>query len=420
MLISNIEELKNTPLYNKKLNKFYTGTKLEFKCDSCNSYFNAVYVLMNKLEHLCLKCRAKKNGAKSNGFRKPNKTHYKYWLNKGYSKEEATNEICKLKKNNKAYWINRGYSVEEAVIKAKEILLRSIKSKKEYWINRGYSEEEAKEKSKQYSRQSNVLCKEHWLNKGYSEEEANDKISKNIKIRNRLCKEYWFKCGYSEEEAKDKILEEEHKIHKIRNNKKMGESIHKYWISLHKDNKKYNTYINKISVSNKKHNRTHSPVFIEYWINKGYSKEEALIKRNEVRYTNNNGNISSKIEERFFKEFMEYSELSITRNKFLTSNKRNICPDGRYKNFIIELNGTKPHLDSRFYDEDDKTPWGKTFEQKHNEDLIRVNALLYNYNVYIVWEYDYLNNKDKVFNDLLEKINNETCENGKYWSSDCL
>lgn len=420
MLISDIEELKNTKIYNKRLNKFYTGTKLQFKCDNCSLVFDAVYVHMNKTEHFCKTCRARRNGAKSKGWSSCNRSHHKYWIDHGYSVEDAINQVKKLQRKNKMYWLDRGFSEEESILKAKECLLKSTKSKIEYWLNRGYSEEEARTSCELYKKQSNGLCIEHWLKKGYSEEEARIKISQHIRPRNRLCIEHWLKKGFSEEEARIKILEIQHNIHKTRNNENISINNKKYWVKLHKDTEKYNIYINKISVSNKKHNRTHSPVFKEYWLKKGFSEEESIIKRDEVRCVKNNGNNSSKIEERFFNEFAQFSNLSIIRNKFLTSNKYNICPDGRYKNFIIEFNGTMPHLDKRFYDKSSKTLWGKTFEQKHNADDLRIANLLYNYNVYIVWEYDYLNNKEKVFKDLFERISNETCKNGKYWSSDSL
>lgn len=87
-----------------------------------------------------------------------------YWINKGFSEEDAILNVCRSKKEtscfNKEFWIKKGYSEEEAIQKVKEKQSNNSKKRskesyinmimpwmKEYWINKGFSEEEAKIKS---------------------------------------------------------------------------------------------------------------------------------------------------------------------------------------------------------------------------------------------------------------------------------
>lgn len=87
-----------------------------------------------------------------------------YWINLGYSKEQATQIISqeqrKRSKRCLDYWISRGYLENEAKIKifehqsaiGKQNLIKFTKEErqnrspfsKQYWINRGYSNEESK------------------------------------------------------------------------------------------------------------------------------------------------------------------------------------------------------------------------------------------------------------------------------------
>ncbi len=83
-----------------------------------------------------------------------------YWLNKGYSKDEAEYQRNRIRPVCAEYWIERGYSQDDAKIKAKETLQKNSitasknalqktgleyksQQRKEYWIIRGYTEQEA-------------------------------------------------------------------------------------------------------------------------------------------------------------------------------------------------------------------------------------------------------------------------------------
>jgi hypothetical protein len=115
-----------------------------------------------------------------------------YWLRRGWDEVTSINNV------------NQWY-IENPIDKTKSVF--NI----EYWLNKGYSEEEAKIQIKS-RRSTNIL---YWLNKGYSEEEAKEKLSKRqsvdfsddaiLKLKNNSLRTLsgWLNKGYSEEEAKE-------------------------------------------------------------------------------------------------------------------------------------------------------------------------------------------------------------------------
>ena len=106
----------------------------------------------------------------------------------------------------------------------------------------------------------------HWLNRGLSE----DKAKEYIKTLRPVNKEYWIKLGYSEEES---ILQiEGQKLVSLRGcvarfGVVEGEKI---WYKREK----------KRSIAGKK-----GSAGLEYWVKKGYSLEEAKIKRSQRQST---------------------------------------------------------------------------------------------------------------------------------------
>lgn len=117
-----------------------------------------------------------------------------YWINKGYSKEEAIKEISKQQKEaskcvktyhgkSKKMLREKGYSQEEI----NRICLTPTKT--EFWVNKGYSENEAKdiisknqiEAAKQVDFEKRLLPSniQYWVNKGFSNKESKEKVSKH-------------------------------------------------------------------------------------------------------------------------------------------------------------------------------------------------------------------------------------------------
>ena len=391
-----------------------------------------------------------------------NPVKIEYWLAKGYSEYEAikqieiekTNRLKKLPKH-KEYWIAKGYSEEDAIEKAKYEYCIKNPTTMQYWIAKGYSEEEAK---LQISRKKKVSVN-YWMAKGYSEKEATEKAHYEAIIRTKANKEYWLAKGYSEEVAiqlaKDNgnHFEAAHAVF----TKKQNWFCKEYWIAkgyseevaiqLAKDanrnttkNISYETRLDaykkgrknitdydkkktakKISNALRKKKNTHSPIFKEYWIVKGYSEEDAK-KQASITRMSSNGSLAlaSKIETRFFDELENYLKtVKFIRQKWERINNVNYCQDGRYKNIVIEFNGTNFHMDERFFNKDDLNPMGATFIEVKQKDANKVNAYLSKkYNIIEVWEYDFLNYKNELFLKIKEVIDDEkNSKTGSYWSS---
>ena len=149
----------------------------------------------------------------------------KYFIERGWSEENALEEINKrnkeLKQRNRLceeYWVNKGYSKEEAIEEISKQQKKSSKCVKTYHgkskqmlADKGYSEEEIK---RICLTPTNI---EFWVNKGYSENDAKELISKNqieavkqVDFEKRLIPsniEYWINKGYSKEEARQNVSE---------------------------------------------------------------------------------------------------------------------------------------------------------------------------------------------------------------------
>lgn len=182
-----------------------------------------------------------------------------YWIERGWDKNCALLELNKrngkIKQRNrlcKEYWINKGFSEENAIIQisntqkysAKFVKTRHGKSKK-MLRDKGYTEEEI-----------NNICLtpsniKFWVKKGYSEEEAKEIITKNQKnaakqvdFKKRIIPsntQYWLNKGYSIEESKQKVSKHQttfsleiciQKYGEIDGNKKFTERQNKWLNSL--------------------------------------------------------------------------------------------------------------------------------------------------------------------------------------------
>lgn len=193
----------------------YADTVIEIKEDKDNWYIDSFLYYRNNRVCRNKECECSKINPQS-----------KEWLLKvrGMSVEEA--ELFLHNKNKKSaetqkeqgrfdevnnpfsklYWINKGYSDDEANSKIKERSNKSVNTlrkngwfgdksnnpfSKEYWIKKGYTDEEAelKIKSRIYNRP------EFWINRGYSNDEAN-KLARNSAKRD--LKHFIEKYGYDD------------------------------------------------------------------------------------------------------------------------------------------------------------------------------------------------------------------------------
>ena len=164
---------------------------------------------------------------KNYSFKTKKWSNINYFIERGWSEENALNEINKRNKELKLrnrlceeYWINKGYSKEEATKEISKQQKKSSKCVKTYHgkskkmlIDKGYSEEEIKR-----------ICltptnTKFWMNKGYSENEAKDTISKNqiesakkVDFEKRLLPsniEYWIEKGFNYEQSKKLVSEKQ-------------------------------------------------------------------------------------------------------------------------------------------------------------------------------------------------------------------
>jgi len=162
---------------------------------------------------------------KNYGFKTKKWGNIEYFIERGWSEENALEEINKrnkeLKQRNRLceeYWVNKGYSKEEAIEEISKQQKKSSKCVKTYHgkskkmlTEKGYSEEEIK---RICLTPTNI---DFWVNKGYSENESKDIIRKNqieaakqVDFEKRLIPsniEYWVNKGYSKEEAKQNVSE---------------------------------------------------------------------------------------------------------------------------------------------------------------------------------------------------------------------
>jgi hypothetical protein len=153
----------------------------------------------------------------------------------------------------------------------------SFKTKKygniEYFIERGWSEENALEeinKRKKELKQRNRLCEEYWVNKGYSREEAMGEISKQQKKSSKYVKTYHGKSkkmlkekGYSDEEVKRICLTPANVGFWV--NKGYSECEAKTMVSKNQSNAAQHVdYEKRLLPSN-----------IEYWVERGFTYEES-------------------------------------------------------------------------------------------------------------------------------------------------
>ena len=129
--------------------------------------------------------------------RERNKLCVEYWIKKGFSEDYAREQISqnqskrgKLNKG-KTKIIDKEY-IESIGVDSVYFFRKRSCWCKEYWINKGYTEDEAKEKISELQKELalrnsiksplerkkyNKKCVVYWTNKGYTEDEAKEKIS---------------------------------------------------------------------------------------------------------------------------------------------------------------------------------------------------------------------------------------------------
>jgi hypothetical protein len=339
------------------------------------------------------------------------------WLNKNYTfKSKKWGDL--------EYWLERGWSKENAL---KELKKRNHEIKQrnrlcvEYWINKGYSEEEGfKIISESQSKSSKCVInhpgksKKMLREKGYTEEEITELCLTPTNVR------FWIKKGYSEEEAVEYIRKHQSNASKhVNYDERLAPNNVEYWI-----NKGFTEEESKQKVSERQ--RTFS---LEICIQK-YGEEEGKKRFTErqnkwLTSLTQNGNMVigySKISQELFYSILEHYEINDRENiHFATHNKefKLLKKDGGVwlydftdiKNKkIIEFHGDLYHGNpKKFTSTDCPHPFRKdiTAQEIWDKDELKINIAEENgYEVLIIWDSEYRwGNKQEVINRCITFLN---------------
>jgi hypothetical protein len=161
----------------------------------------------------------------------------------------------------------------------------------EYWIERGWNEVDALvelDKRNKELKQRNRLCEEYWINKGYTKKEAINEISKQQQKSSKCVKTYHGKSkkmlkekGYSDEDIKRICLTPTNSEFWV--NRGYSENEAKFKIS--ELQKEKNNKLIKLRKDNPNNYSATTSTQLGYWLNKGYSKKESKIKLSERQKT---------------------------------------------------------------------------------------------------------------------------------------
>lgn len=171
-----------------------------------------------------------------------------YWLNKGLTVDEAKNEISKIQSYNSNQVKNRFIPSKENLkdngFSEEEIRLITLTPALiEFWLNKGYSKDEAKIKvsknqlnaSKHVNYMNRLLPSniDYWVGKGFNYQQAKDKVSKH---QTTFSKEICIK-KYGKEEGLKRFTERQNKwlSNYNRNNfSKISQEL--FWLIINSNN----------------------------------------------------------------------------------------------------------------------------------------------------------------------------------------
>ncbi len=378
-----------------------------------------------------------------------NKSRSLYWIKLGFTEEQA-NINCKMnvvwnicKTCNKHYYEN-GYNTVSCSEKCANISYEKFKqnlslSRKkynsrdplQYSKRHNLSLEESKKIVKQFSKSDGQLS--FWLDKGYTEDEAIDKVSKAQRKKSKRCKEYWINHNFTEKEAIKKVSEHQSKISKNYHNnnteKERKENSHfstEYWKkrgfsedesieNVSKVQRKIsNNYIKNTPIEIRKE---HNHLSIEYW--KKHYPNDYIEKYSEHR----NKIIApsafrSKISDDFFINLMEKLDLKIGDSYYLDKEFGIYNEELGYLRYdwinlnlmlCIEFYGDYWHANPDIYKSGEIISYPKGVKKISN-DIWKLNDKKIEiikekgFDIIIIWEKNYKQNKNIVINETLNKI----------------
>lgn len=256
----------------------------------------------------------------------------------------------------------------------------NFKNTLKYWLNRGYSEEEAIIKSKKVQRKRGKLATK-----------KKNKLRKEGKYFESSEIGYWLNKGYSEEEAKQKLHERQSTFTLEKCIKKLGEvEGRKRW--QERQDKWQNTMKNKPE------------------------SEKAEIEKRRLK---RNGYTVSKAEKEIIEtikklyENIEDQKVMFTLKNGKRGNKKfvyDFCLEDKKK--IIEYNGDYWHCNPKIYVPTYYNSVTKmTAKQKWKKDKKKIDfAKQQGYDVLVIWEKEYNDNKKETINRVVNFLKGNTNE----------
>lgn len=275
------------------------------------------------------------------------------------------------------YWVKRGLSEEESKRKIKEMKPNLI----EYWLSRGFSIEESKLKTELH-----LMNTERAFILKYGEEKGvklfKDKKAKEGKLHSHRRIEYWINKGFSNEESKIKVSEAQSTFSLVKCVKKYGEEEGK-----------------KIFVERQK--KWQESLYKNGHLKSGYSKVSQELFFELIKHYDNIENLNYIMFATKGGEFVLTSVEGFYRYDFTDLlNKK-----------IIEYNGDNYHANPDiFLTTDTPNPFRKniTSEDIWKKDEIKVKlANKHSFEVLVIWDSEYKNNKEEVIKKCLKFLKNE-------------
>ena len=315
------------------------------------------------------------------------------------------------------------YLFEELIKKMKERNRLCV----EYYLKKGYSEKESRyilsrlqSNNSKLVKNRNGKSKEMLRNKGYSEDEIKNICLTCVNI------EYWIKRGFNKTDAIQKIKEHQSKASKhVDYSKRINNTKIEYWINRGFDEE---TSINKLKDRQKtftleKCIKKYGEIEgLKIWNDRQKKWSEKMkIKYENGDFSKTSSSNFSKIEIEFFKKLVEMCQLN---DKDYCSNLNNDVFYIRFKEMnttfaydfcykplkkIIEFNGDYWHMNPINFNENVQHPHKKiTANEVWKLDEIKLSLIKnMGYDVKVVWEKDYKNNKNEVLNECANFIKNE-------------
>lgn len=323
----------------------------------------------------------------------------------------------------KEFYIEKGYSEEDAIIEAKS----KRPTNKEYWMKKGYNEDEAIEQIKEFQRK-NV-------------KKLNEKKSKNPEmVTSRI--EYWLKKGYSKDEAIQKLKERQttNSINAIMDREKCtyNEAVlkrkditNKWQTTLsEKPNEEILDINKKKALTRENFIKKHgydigNTLFDEY-----QKRIPEMRKKGFITLTKNNKqkNFSSKEANKFFMNLYIFARrLGIQRNEIyfgVNGSKEWFIRDEKdiyfydftipKLNLIIEYNGIMFHPPIHILSESEKNKWKQLFSGLDADTVIKKDeykktlATNNDFDIFYIWSNDKLDEKTERFKDLIREKYEDT------------